>query len=44
MNLLSWIAENKEWLFDGLGVTVIALLINLILDKKSNYQINFNLL
>ncbi len=41
MNLLSWIAENKEWLFDGLGVTVIALLINLILDKKSNYQINF---
>lgn len=44
MNLISWITENKEWLFDGLGVTVIALVINLVFNKKSNYQVNYKFL
>lgn len=30
MTLLSWIAENKNWIFEGIGVTAIGFLFFII--------------
>jgi hypothetical protein len=35
---LSWIVENKEWLFSGIGVIVITTIIGFIFNKKNPQQ------
>ena len=42
MNALKWIFENKEWLFSGIGVVIIAPIIRMVLrkNKKKSQQIN----
>lgn len=32
---MDWIIENKEWIFSGIGVFILGIIIN-ILRKKSN--------
>ncbi|MEX0597042.1 MAG: LPXTG cell wall anchor domain-containing protein [Candidatus Paceibacterota bacterium] len=33
---MKWIIENKEWLFSGAGVAIIAFLISFFRKKKRN--------
>jgi len=32
---MEWIMNNKEWIFSGIGVAIISLIIGLFLKKKS---------
>jgi hypothetical protein len=32
---MDWIIQNKEWIFSGIGVFIISLIITLIIKKKS---------
>lgn len=41
-NFVSWIIDNKEWLFSGAGLVVIGWLVRLIF-KKRNGSINQNI-
>ena len=35
---MNWIIENKEWLFSGAGVAILAALINYFWKKKANVK------
>lgn len=35
MNNMEWIINNKEWIFSGIGVTFISLIIGLLWKNKS---------
>jgi predicted tellurium resistance membrane protein TerC len=39
MKIIEWIIANKEWIFSGIGVLVITIVLNLIFRKKSEKQI-----
>ena len=32
---VAWVIDNKQWLFSGIGVTVVALILSFILKKRS---------
>lgn len=34
MNILNWIYQNKEWIFSGIGITVLTILATLLFKKK----------
>ena len=34
MNNLEWIIENKEWLFSGIGVTILVAIAGLFIRNK----------
>lgn len=34
MNNLKWLIENKEWLFSGIGVTILVAILGLFIRKK----------
>ena len=36
---MEWLRENKEWLFSGVGIAIIGLVVNLIKNKKSKKTI-----
>lgn len=40
---MSWIIENKEWIFSGVGATVIGIIITIIIQKKDLNKKNKNL-
>ena len=33
-DIVSYICDNKEWIFSGIGVTVVGVMISLIVKKK----------
>ena len=33
--IAAWVIDNKQWLFSGIGVTVVALILKFILNKRS---------
>ncbi|HEA30194.1 MAG TPA: hypothetical protein ENH91_09400 [Leeuwenhoekiella sp.] len=37
--MIDWIIENKEWLFSGIGVLLISLILKLIFRKRKPEQI-----
>ena len=39
-NILNWISENKNWVFDGIGVTAIGLIASLFFRSKKDGNIN----
>ena len=43
---MDWIVNNKEWLFDGIGVLILTTICNLIFKKeyKINYKFFINLI
>jgi len=34
--VINWIVDNKEWIFSGIGVSIIALILAKIISPKSN--------
>lgn len=38
MRNLEWIIENASWIFDGIGVTVLAAIVGLFFKKKLDNQ------
>lgn len=32
---MNWILENKEWIFSGIGATVIGIIITILFQKKN---------
>ena len=36
---MEWVIENKEWIFSGIGVFVIGLVVNFIFKKKRRKSI-----
>ena len=38
--LIKWVGNNKEWLFSGVGVVVVAWIVRIVYRKKqiSSYQ------
>lgn len=36
---MKWLIENKEWIFSGVGIAIIGLVVNLIKNKKSKKSI-----
>ena len=39
---MDWIIENKEWVFSGIGVFVLGLIISLIARKGKNKSMKMN--
>lgn len=37
--MFNWILENKEWLFSGIGVLVITLILNFIFRNRNAKQV-----
>lgn len=37
--MIDWIIENKEWIFSGIGVLVITLILNFIFRNRNAKQI-----
>ncbi|HBE76476.1 MAG TPA: hypothetical protein DDW65_01650 [Firmicutes bacterium] len=35
---MSWVLNNKEWIFSGIGVFIISLIIGLIVKQKNNIK------
>lgn len=35
-DIVSYICDNKEWLFSGIGVSVVCIIIGLVVNKKRN--------
>jgi len=31
---MNWIIENKEWIFSGIGVFILAFILNLLFKKR----------
>ena len=45
-DIVSYLYDNKEWIFSGIGVTVVGVIISLIVkkkrdDKRQNKQSSF---
>jgi hypothetical protein len=40
MKLIDWISTNSEWLFQGLGVTILIGIASLIFKKKASQFIS----
>ncbi len=40
MNMIEWIVKNKEWIFSGIGVSVLAYLLGSA-KKKSGFKLTF---
>lgn len=37
--MINWIIENKEWIFSGIGVLVISLILNFLFRRGNAKQI-----
>lgn len=36
MSILKWIIDNMEWLFSGIGVTLLVAIMGFFIKKKNN--------
>lgn len=39
--MLEWIAENKDWIFSGIGVTVVASVFGII-KSKAGFKLTYH--
>lgn len=37
--MIDWIIENKEWIFSGIGVLVISLILNFLFRSRNAKQV-----
>lgn len=39
---MNWIIENKEWIFSGIGVFILGLIVTIITRKKKGKSLKMN--